>query len=95
MLQHVSINHGRTQIGMPEQFLHRPDIAATFQQMSRKAVTGRVRRDYLAEVVCFATCLIAPCTAMTLIGVFVRPLRHPAQTQIFSHALVMRPVELW
>ena len=48
-LEHMRVDHGRTHIGMPEQFLNGADIAAGFQQMSRKAVPERMTADLLRQ----------------------------------------------
>jgi len=48
-LEHMRVDHGRTHIGMTEQFLNRANIAAGFQQMSRKAVPERMTADLLRQ----------------------------------------------
>jgi len=43
-IQYMGINHRRTDIGMPQQLLHRADVVARFQQMSRKRMLKSMRR---------------------------------------------------
>lgn len=40
--QYVGIDHGRTDILVAQQFLHRPDVSPRFKQVRRKAVTKHV-----------------------------------------------------
>ena len=45
----VRVNLRRGNVGMAEHFLYRPQICPAFQQMSRKRVAKRVRRDPLRD----------------------------------------------
>ena len=38
----MCIDHGRSEILVPEQFLNRSNVVASFEQMSSKAVSQRV-----------------------------------------------------
>ena len=38
-----------TDLALPEQFLHRPDVVAVFQQMRRERATKNVRTDAFGE----------------------------------------------
>ena len=42
LVQDVGINHGRTHIAMPEQFLDRSDVVPGLEQMGREAVPQRI-----------------------------------------------------
>lgn len=37
-LEHMGINHGRRYVGMAEQLLHGPNIAACLEEMGRETV---------------------------------------------------------
>jgi hypothetical protein len=39
--QHVRVDHGRTDVLVPQEFLHRPNIVPVLQQMRGKAVPER------------------------------------------------------
>jgi hypothetical protein len=41
---HVSIDLGRADVGVPQQFLNDPQIGSMFQQMGSEAVPEHVRR---------------------------------------------------
>jgi len=43
-IQHMGINHCCGNIAMPQQFLHRADVIARFQQMRRKRMPQGMRR---------------------------------------------------
>ena len=45
-VQNVAVNHGRTDILVPEQFLDRPNIIAVFQEDDRLALGERSPWDY-------------------------------------------------
>ena len=39
----MGVNHGGTDVGVPEQFLNRADVVAIFQKMRGEAMTHGVR----------------------------------------------------
>ena len=41
-IEDVQVDHCRSDVAMPEQFLHGPDVVAVFQQMRRERVTQRI-----------------------------------------------------
>src|SRR5207253_1741380 len=48
-VQYMRVDHGRAQVAMPQQLLHRPDVGTRLEEMSSermaKRVTGRALRD--------------------------------------------------
>ena len=48
-VQHVQIDHRRTDIGMPEQLLHCSHVMTVLEQVRRKGVPEAVRADALRE----------------------------------------------
>ena len=50
LLQNVRIDHGGAQVGVAEQFLDGPNIAAGLQKMRREAVSKRVRSHSFLDV---------------------------------------------
>ena len=47
--QDMGVDHGRADIGMAEQFLHRADVVAGLQQMRGKRMAQRVWRGWLVH----------------------------------------------
>jgi hypothetical protein len=45
----MGVDHRRADVTMPEQFLHRPDVVAVFQQVRRKGVPKRVTAHRLND----------------------------------------------
>ena len=48
-VQHVRVDHGRTDIGVPEQFLNRADVVAIFRKMRGEGMTHGVRTGWLRD----------------------------------------------
>ena len=48
-VEDVQVDHRGTDVAMPEQFLHCPDVLAVLQQMRRERVTENVRTDAFGE----------------------------------------------
>jgi hypothetical protein len=49
-VQHMSVDLSRLHILVPEQFLHRADVVAVFQQVGRETVAQRMCTDRIVEV---------------------------------------------
>ena len=49
-LQDVSVDHGRLDILVPEQFLDGANVVSTLQEMGRKGVTKRMRSYVLVDL---------------------------------------------
>lgn len=49
LIEDVGVDHRCGDIGVAEEFLHRPDVIAVLKQMSRKAVPERVGGDRLYQ----------------------------------------------
>ncbi len=41
-LQHMRVDHGRSDVLVPQEFLHRPNIVTVLQQVRSKAVPERI-----------------------------------------------------
>ena len=48
-IHHVGVDHGRTDVLMPEQLLHGADIVSVFEQTGGKAVPEGVAADMLVD----------------------------------------------
>ena len=51
-IQHVCVDHRRADIRVTEQFLHRADVVARFQQMRRETMSKRVTTPVLRDLRC-------------------------------------------
>ena len=48
-IEHVRIDHRRTDVGVPEQLLHRTDAVTVFEQVRRERMAQCVRTDPLRD----------------------------------------------
>ena len=46
LVQYMSVNHGSGDIRMPQEFLHRSDVIARFEQMRREGISVDRRNRY-------------------------------------------------
>jgi len=55
----MRVNHGRIDVAMPQQFLDRPDVLASFRQMGRERMPQCMRSKGLGNVSSGRRALIA------------------------------------
>jgi hypothetical protein len=49
-IQDVGVDHGRLHVRVAEEFLHRPDVIAGLEQMSRERMSQRMNATWLHDV---------------------------------------------